>query len=63
LDSQNASYYASKGNCRLQLDQIQDALTEFNKAIALAPGDGNYLINRALVYAKLDDYNVNIFYF
>jgi len=26
----------------------------------LAPGDGNYLINRALVYAKLDDYNVYI---
>ena len=37
LDENNASYYAAKGNCKLQLDQIQDALMEFNKAIQIAP--------------------------
>lgn len=56
LDEQNASYYASKGNCKLQLDLVSEALVEFHRAIGLAPNDGNYLLNRALVFAKLDKF-------
>lgn len=49
----------SRGNCLLQLNQIKEALEEFEKAIELEPTDGFSYLNRALVYARLEDYHVS----
>jgi len=35
---------------------VKEALEEFNKAIELEPTDGMSYLNRALVYARLEDY-------
>jgi len=37
----------------MMLNQINDALAEFEKAISLRPTDGFYYFNRGLVYARL----------
>ena len=37
----------------MMLNQINDALAQFNKAISKKPHDGFYYFNRGLVYARL----------
>jgi len=49
---------ASRGNCLLQLNQIKEALREFERAIELNESDGYCYLNRALVYARLENYTV-----
>lgn len=53
FDDKQAQYYANRGNCMLMLNQINDALAEFEKAISLKPNDGLYHFNRGLVHARL----------
>lgn len=40
----------------MMLNQINDALAEFEKAIQLKPNDGFYFFNRGLVHARLMNY-------
>ena len=37
----------------MMLNQINDALAEFHKAISMKPHDGFYYFNRGLVLARL----------
>lgn len=53
FDDKQAQYYANRGNCMMMLNQINDALAEFEKAISLKPTDGLYYFNRGLVNARL----------
>lgn len=47
---------ASKGNCLLNLNQINEALVEFQRAITMNPHDGIFYSKRALVYARLEKF-------
>lgn len=53
FDDKQAQYYANRGNCMMMLNQINDALAQFEKAITLKPTDGLYYFNRGLVHARL----------
>ena len=41
----------------MMLNQINDALAEFEKAISLKPTDGLFYFNRGLVHARLMNFN------
>ena len=50
------SKIANKGNCLLNLNQINEALLEFQRAISMNPHDGLFYLKRALVYARLEKF-------
>lgn len=51
-------FLANKGNCLLNLNQINEALIEFQKAILMNPNEGLFYSKRALVYARLENFQV-----
>lgn len=56
FDDKQAQYYSDRGNCMMNLNQINDALAEFKRAIELKPNDGLYYFNRGMIYARLMDF-------
>lgn len=57
FDDKQPQYYANRGNCMMMLNQINDALAQFQKAISLKPNDGINYFNRGLVHARLMNFN------
>lgn len=53
FDEKQAQYYSDRGNCMMNLNQINDALQEFKKAIELKPNEGLYYFNLGMIRARL----------
>lgn len=54
FDEGNSTYYSNRGNCLLQLNQITEALKEFERAIELNSQDGYQInINKHNIYINI----------
>jgi len=53
LDSNNGQRYAIRGWARFKANQLQDGLTDVNKALVLAPGLTDALLTRGHIYEAL----------
>ena len=45
--------YSNRGICEKKLNDFVNAMKDYNKAIELAPTDGNYYYNRGILELKL----------
>ncbi len=54
LNSRSKLYFDISGNSK---DTLMLALADLNRAIGLKPNDGEFLINRGAMYAKLGDFD------
>ena len=57
LNSRSKLFFDISGNSK---DTVLLALTDLNRAIELKPNDGEFLINRGAMYAKLGDFDKSL---
>lgn len=57
LNSRSKLYFDISGN---SIDTLKMALNDLNRAIELKPQDGEFLINRGAMYAKLGDFDKSL---
>ncbi|MES2795142.1 MAG: tetratricopeptide repeat protein [Bacteroidota bacterium] len=57
LNSRSKLYFDISGNSK---DTLMMALNDLNRAIELKPNDGEFLINRGAMYAKLGDFDQSL---
>lgn len=57
LNSRSKLYFDISGN---SIDTLNMALADLNRAIELKPNDGEFLINRGAMYAKLGDFDKSL---
>ena len=59
LESENNyKYYYNRGNVRRELNQLNIALEDFNKAILLNPNEADIYNNRGNLYYRMKKYNL-----
>jgi tetratricopeptide (TPR) repeat protein len=51
----DANSYVNRGNVRVLLGRLDEAIRDYSKAIELAPGDPDTYYNRALAYFRAKD--------
>lgn len=57
LEANQIKAYALRGSCRQQVKAYEEALEDFNKAVALAPRDALLLRERGAVHAALNEHD------
>jgi tetratricopeptide (TPR) repeat protein len=56
LFPQNPAVWSNRGNVRLSQNKIQDAIADYNKAIAIAPRQPDPYLNRGIAYEVQEDW-------
>lgn len=57
LPPEDATNYIDRGYAYYENNELDMAITDFDKAIQLKPEDANAYFGRGLVHSKKEDYN------